>query len=103
MLDQKEIFWRQRSKQLWLQVGEKNTKYFHASCNKRKRNNHIQKLKNEDGEWVDLNSGLQELIKEYFQQLFTEEQAQGEFFVNCISRSVSEQQNRELLGVVTEK
>ncbi|XP_074368854.1 uncharacterized protein LOC141708914 [Apium graveolens] len=53
VLDQKEIFWRQRSKQLWLQAGEKNTKYFHASCKKRKRNNHIQKLKNADGAWVD--------------------------------------------------
>lgn len=103
MLDHKEIFWRQRSKQLWLQVGEKNTKYFHTSCNKRKRNNHIQKLKNEDGDWVDWSSGLQDLIKEYFQRLFTEEQTQGDVILNCITKTVSEQQNTELLSVVTEE
>lgn len=103
MLDQKEISRRQRSKQLWLQVGEKNTKYFHVSCNKRKRNNHIQKLKNADGDWVDWSSGLQELIKEYFQQLFTENQTQGDVVLNCISKTVSEQQNMELLSAVTEK
>lgn len=32
VLDQREIFWRQRSKQLLLEVGDKNTKYFHASA-----------------------------------------------------------------------
>ncbi|XP_074325825.1 uncharacterized protein LOC141663875 [Apium graveolens] len=62
VLDQKEIFWRQRSKQFWLQVGEKNIKYFHASCNKRKRNNHIQKLKNEDGDWVEWEQQNRELL-----------------------------------------
>lgn len=60
ILDQQEIFWRQRSKQLWLQAGDKNTKYFHASCNKRKRNNHIQRLKSEEGEWIDWNEGLED-------------------------------------------
>lgn len=73
VLDQKEIFWGQRSKQLWLQAGEKNTKYFHASCSKRKRNNLIQNLKNAEGDWIDWRGGLRDLIKDYFQQLFTEE------------------------------
>lgn len=53
ILDQKEIFWRQRSKQLWLQSGDKNTRYFHASCNIRRRTNHIQKLKDNNDRWVD--------------------------------------------------
>ena len=29
-LTQKEIFWRQRSKKLWLHEGDHNTKYFQA-------------------------------------------------------------------------
>lgn len=61
-------------------------------------NNHIQRLKNEDGEWVDWNSGFKDLIKDYYQHLFTEGQAdRSEVVLNCISRSVSDQQNRELL------
>ncbi|XP_074336953.1 uncharacterized protein LOC141674128 [Apium graveolens] len=46
ILDQNEMFWRQRSKQLWLQAGDKNTRYFHAAASERRRSNAIQKLQN---------------------------------------------------------
>lgn len=75
VLDQKELFWKQRSKQLWLQAGNKNTKYFHACCNRRKRSNHLQRLKDDTGNWVDWKWGLSEMIKTYFQNLFTESHA----------------------------
>lgn len=103
VLDQKEIFWKQRSKQMWLQAGNKNTKYFHATCSKRKRNNHIQRLKNENGTWVDWQSGLPEIIKNYFQLLFTTGQTHTEEVLSCINKSISDQQNIELLGPVTEE
>lgn len=45
ILEQREIFWRQRSKQLWLHSSDKNSKYFHASTSVRRRNNQISRLK----------------------------------------------------------
>lgn len=101
ILDQKEIFWRQRSKQLWLQAGEKNTKYFHSVCNRRKHNNYIQKLKNDAGEWMDWDSGMPVMIKEYFQKLFTEDHCQEEEVPDCVSKHISVQQNGALLQTVT--
>ncbi|KAL8093788.1 hypothetical protein AgCh_035608 [Apium graveolens] len=62
ILDQQEIFWSQRSKQLWLQVGDKNTHFFHVYASERRRSNSIQKLHNSEGEWVEWHNGLKVLI-----------------------------------------
>lgn len=50
ILEQREVFWGQRSKQLWLQSGDQNSKYFHAMANTRHRTNQIIKLQNDEGE-----------------------------------------------------
>ncbi|XP_074327886.1 uncharacterized protein LOC141665802 [Apium graveolens] len=58
------------------------------------------RLKDETGNWVDWNSGFPEMIKEYFQKLYTEKQSQGEEVLSCISKQISEQQNLTLLETV---
>lgn len=62
ILNQREIFWRQRSKQLWLHSGDQNSKYFHKCANSRRRNNRINRLQNSEGQWTDWDSGLAELM-----------------------------------------
>ncbi|XP_030479471.2 uncharacterized protein LOC115696725 [Cannabis sativa] len=58
VLLQKELFWKQRSKQPWLCEGDNNSKYFHAVATTRRRNNSIQKLRDDSGNWVDWQNGL---------------------------------------------
>ncbi|XP_074346940.1 uncharacterized protein LOC141685753 [Apium graveolens] len=75
ILEQKEIFWCQRSKQLWLYSGDKNKKYFHAAASSRRRNNQISRLKNGEGVWIEWEGGLAEHIIEFYKHLFTATQS----------------------------
>ncbi|XP_074336782.1 uncharacterized protein LOC141673954 [Apium graveolens] len=86
ILDQREIFWRQRSKQLWLQSGDQNSKYFHAMANTRRRVNQITKLQNEEGEWRDWGNGL----------------ADWEKVIDCVPGKITAEQNCELLKEISE-
>lgn len=44
LLLQDEIHWRQRSRVVWLESGEKNTKFFHQKATQRRRTNTITGL-----------------------------------------------------------
>ncbi|XP_074301898.1 uncharacterized protein LOC141633306 [Silene latifolia] len=49
LLKQEEIFWKHRSRALWLKEGDRNTKYFHRKACQRKQGNYIEKLVDADG------------------------------------------------------
>lgn len=66
-----EAFWRQRSRQLWLSLGEKNTGYFHANTATRRIINNILVIENKEGEPVYEEDQILDVISAYFQQLFT--------------------------------
>ena len=47
-----EILWKQKSREVWLKEGDKNSKFFHFSTIIRRRRNSIDALKNDSGEWI---------------------------------------------------
>lgn len=82
---------------------DKNLKYFHASCSTRRRINQIQKLKNEEGEWLDWQNGLAVFIKDYYVKLFSSSHTKVAGVIVCIDSKITDRQNTELLLPITEE
>ena len=51
--------------------GDKNTKFFHAQCNERRRTNHISGLRDSAGVWQTEKTKIAEIAVDYFQGIFT--------------------------------
>ncbi|XP_072088190.1 uncharacterized protein [Arachis hypogaea] len=101
---QEEKFWGQRSRLKWLQWGDKNTAFFHATTIQRRNKNKIEKLKNTAGQWVCGNKELMSLIENHFSNLFSStKRLNWEDCINKIPRKVTEEMNQNLLQEVTEK
>ena len=60
-----EISWSQKSRQLWLREGDKNTRFFHKMGNSWKRKNYLQKIK-VDGVWLTEEADLKQGISSAF-------------------------------------
>ena len=66
-----ELHWRQRSRVVWLKVGDKNTRYFHQSASQRKKNNSLIGLTNQQNQWCTEKNQITEIASNYFKELFT--------------------------------
>ena len=45
LLEKEDLRWKQRAKQNWYNKGDRNTQYFHAWANQRRRTNIIQRVR----------------------------------------------------------
>lgn len=69
--DKEAIFWKQKSREKWIQEGDRNTKFFHITTMVRRRRNKIDGLFNEHGVWCEDPTVLKSIAANYFQQLFS--------------------------------
>jgi hypothetical protein len=107
LLKEKEESWRLKSRAIWLESGDENTKFFQAFAKGRKNINTIWQLKDQAGNLETTFEGMSKLGKNYFQNLFKEEtQVSIEEVVQVAQffpRFVEEEDNRLLMEEVTEK
>nr|GLL21671.1 uncharacterized protein LOC109179787 [Ipomoea trifida] len=63
-------YWRQRAKQFWMKEGDINSSFFHNSVRRRKQNNRISGLKDDNGTWIERGTALDTLVLSYFCNIF---------------------------------
>ena len=60
----------------WLKEGDRNTKFFHASCIQRRQHNKILRLKNEEGRWLTNQKLIKNEIVSFYKKIFSASQVQ---------------------------
>lgn len=63
--------WKQKSRELWLFEGDKNTKFFHASTVIRRRRNFIAGIAREDDLWIKDRVGIGNYFVQNFVEMFS--------------------------------
>ncbi|XP_059433934.1 uncharacterized protein LOC132167054 [Corylus avellana] len=101
IFEKEEMHWRQRAKEHWLKSGDKNTKFFHASVNQRRRMNHIVLIEDKAGNLCTTPESINRAFTDYFQNIFSTSNPYG--LREClhglerrITPSMNEQLEREI-------
>lgn len=87
----------------WLQGGDQNSKKFHASTLERHDRNRVQRIKGQNGIWVEGQLEVEQTILDYFREVYTSERPHN--FSECLNaapRLVSQDINEELMRIVTD-
>lgn len=71
ILKQEELLWYQKSRKTWFTNGDRNTQYFHLSAMTRRKRNRIDRLQDQEGNWVEDQMKLKEMVVQYFKDLFS--------------------------------
>lgn len=69
--DKEEIFWKQKSRVTWLNNGDKNTKFFHASVMQRRACNRISGIEVDNGNWTSDPQEVKAEFHRFFSGIFT--------------------------------
>ncbi|CAA7021653.1 unnamed protein product [Microthlaspi erraticum] len=99
---EEEAFWKQRSRQLWLALGEQNTSYFHAVTKGRKATNKFSVIEDEGNNSVYEENEIIKVITDFYQKLFTTEEGERKSTVfQALKPCISEEVNKNLIKIPT--
>eukprot|EP00253_Pinus_taeda_P035962 PITA_35962 len=98
---QEEVLWRQKSRIKWLREGERNTRFFHQAMVHHRQRNIIFSIKNENGERIVEQEGIERVLMDYHKGILTKPQVDRSEAIRqicrVIPRMVTEDQNKALM------
>lgn len=98
ILIQEELLWAQKAKCEWFSMGDKNTKYFHAKANGRRKRKRIEAIKKDNGDWTYDVSEIKTLALNFFHSLFMEEGGTGRLEDCSVTYPTIKESDLQMLG-----
>jgi hypothetical protein len=103
LLEQEEIYWRQRSRINWLKEGDRNTKFFHKKATWRKKKNRIDRLQRQDGSMTENNGEMEGMATEFFKELYTADQhVQPRAILDLVQPQITHHMNEGLCAAFSD-
>ncbi|KAL5538246.1 hypothetical protein UlMin_044727 [Ulmus minor] len=96
-----ERYWQQRSKDLWLKSGDRNSKFFHRKASARRAKNSIVGLFDSNENWCEDKEGIAHIAESYFTNLFSSSSPHSldvDMVLNSLEAKVSPAMNEQLDG-----
>ncbi|XP_019241932.1 PREDICTED: uncharacterized protein LOC109221967, partial [Nicotiana attenuata] len=99
-----EEFWRQKAGMMWFKDGDRNTKFFHAQVNGRRKRLRLTRIQNSDGNWIEEEDLIAEEAVKFYQDQFTEDAVPTTFdILNHVPNMVDSEQNEKLMAIPTKE
>lgn len=104
ILSKEEIFWKQKSRENWLRMGDKNTKFFHNVTKIRRSKNWISKLQIRNNQISEDPEVIKEEIISFYSNLLNNKEGSHlldqKKLLTRIPKIISEEQNQMLNGKI---
>lgn len=97
-LDTEVVMWNQRSRNMWLVGGDRNTSFFHAKASNRYQRNLIQGMCDANGIWQEDDRKVESIVVNYFSSIFkTNGPADASIVVDAVHPVVTTDMNLGLI------
>ena len=102
---EEEIYWKQKSRVMWLRSGDRNTSYFHVITKAKRIRNTLTTIQDDNGVIFRGQKDISNVAVNYFQRLYTSSPTNQQLYESIFQgfeKRVTDDMNQDLTRSVTE-